>query len=79
MCVRINNSPDTGDYFVANNTLTSNEEIQKLVSDPTKMGFVSTVFKSTSSAVSNNKLTYQLGDKIKSVVTDGTATSPLMQ
>lgn len=67
MCVRINNSPDTGNYLLSNETLLNrNEEIQNIVSDPNKMGFVGSVFKAPQSGA--NLPSYTVGDKMKSFV-----------
>jgi len=70
MCVQINNAPDIADFYIANNTITSNEEIQKITTDTTKMGFVQTVFRPD--GLTRGGLTYEIGDKMKSVVSGST-------
>lgn len=72
-CVRINNSPNTGEYFLSNMaSLDSNDKINTITQDPNNMGFVQTVFSSVNPSDGSNDLTYNIGQKMKSVVlTDG--------
>lgn len=77
-CVSINNSPEVGEYFLTNSSLQSNEEVQRLTTEPTKMGFVKTVFKPY--AVNEGQLTYTIGDKMKTLVKgDGSTQSQRFQ
>ena len=53
-------------------SLDSNDKINTITQDPNNMGFVQTVFSSVNPSDGSNDLTYNIGQKMKSVVfTDG--------
>ena len=64
--MRIDNSPDSGNYFLTKKEFNSREEIQKITSDPEQMGFVSTVYSTSGDALGSQA--YFIGDKMKSTV-----------
>ena len=43
-CVMINNAPNIGKYYAASKSLPNQEEIEKIVSDPARNGFVGPLF-----------------------------------
>ena len=69
-CIQVNNAPAIGEYFTANSTVPGNEELVKLMNDPSFTGFYGQFFSGSSKS---GNLTYNIGDKMKSLVNfDGT-------
>ena len=73
-CIQINNAPAIGNYFQATKNLPNAEEIEALVSDPKKNGFVGPLLRQQQQTTQLLQAVYSIGDKMKSFVTDATDT-----
>lgn len=63
--MRINNSPDFGNFYIANETEPTNDQMAKLHADPFRNGFQATFFSDFAEAGSEQ---YRVGDKMKSTI-----------